>query len=138
VARGQLIGGNLTLLCNTIGTPWQPLFNNRILFFEDLGEEPYRFDRMLTYLLNCGLLQQVSGIAIGLNKNCRDPKAKKAKEYRQTLEDVFRERLLPLKIPLVTGLPFGHVPHNATLPVGATVELNARRGDLELCHPAVR
>lgn len=138
LARGQLVGGNLTLLCNTIGTPWQPPFKNRILFFEDLSEEPYRFDRMLTYLLNCGLLQQVRGIAIGLNKNCHDPKAKKAKEYRQTLEDVFRERLLPLKIPIVTGLPFGHVPFNATLPVGATVELDANRGDLSLSHPAVR
>jgi muramoyltetrapeptide carboxypeptidase len=67
---------------------------------------PYRFDRMLTHLLNAGVLQQVAGIAIGVNANCRDPKARHAKEYRQTLEDVFRERLLPLKVPVVTGLPF--------------------------------
>ena len=138
VARGQLIGGNLTLLCTTIGTPWQPPFRNRILFLEDLGEEPYRVDRMLTYLLNCGLLQHVAGIAIGLNKNCEDPKAKRGREYRQTLEDVFRERLLPLRVPLVTGLPFGHVPHNATLPVGCRVKLDATRGELALTETAVR
>jgi muramoyltetrapeptide carboxypeptidase len=58
IAQGRLIGGNLTLLCTTIGTPWQPPFRNCILFLEDLSEPPYRFDRMLTYLLNCGLLQQ--------------------------------------------------------------------------------
>jgi muramoyltetrapeptide carboxypeptidase len=138
VARGQLIGGNLSLLCTTIGTPWQPPFRNRILFLEDLSEEPYRFDRMLTHLLNCGLLQQVAGLAIGLNADCEDPKAKTAKEYRQTLEDVLRERLLPLKIPIVTGLPFGHVPHNATLPVGAPATLDAERGDLLITGPAVR
>lgn len=137
VARGQLIGGNLSLLCTTIGTPWQPPFRGRILFLEDLSEPPYRFDRMLTYLLNCGLLQQVTGIAIGLNAGCEDPKAKRAKEYRQTLEDVLKERLLPLKIPVVTGLPFGHVPHNATLPVGAQVTLDAEHGDLLIAQPVV-
>ena len=132
LASGQLIGGNLTLLCNTIGTPWQPPFRGRILFLEDLGEEPYRFDRMLTYLLNCGLLQQVTGIAFGINKDCQDPKAKRTQEYRQTLEDVFRERLLPLRVPMVMGLPFGHVPHNATLPFGGEVMLDANAGDLIL------
>jgi muramoyltetrapeptide carboxypeptidase len=137
IAHGQLIGGNLTLLCTTIGTPWQPPFRDGILFFEDLSEQPYRFDRMLTYLLNCGLLQQVAGIAIGINHDCEDPKAKHAREYRQTLEEVFHERLLPLKIPVVTGLPFGHVPHNATLPVGLRATLDGNQGELLLTEPAV-
>jgi muramoyltetrapeptide carboxypeptidase len=130
VANGPLIGGNLSLLCTTVGTPWQPPFRDRILFFEDLDEVPYRMDRMLTQLLNAGLLQQVAGIAIGINKGCVDPQARKSKEYRQTLEDVFRERLLPLKIPVVMDLPFGHVPHNATLPIGAQVTLDATNGRL--------
>ena len=137
VARGQLIGGNLTLLGATIGTPWQPPFRGRILFLEDRDEPPYRFDRRLTHLLNCGLLQQVAGIAIGLNANCEDPQAKRATEYRQTLEDVLQERLLPLKIPVVTGLPFGHGLHNATLPVGAQVMLDAGRGELLIAQPVV-
>jgi len=138
VARGQFIGGNLSLLCSIIGTPWQPNFKGRILFLEDVGELPYRFDRMLTHLLNAGLLQQVAGIAIGLNADCEDPKAKTAKEYRQTLEDVLKERLLPLKVPIVTGLPFGHVPHNATLPVGAYAVLDANRGALSLVESPVK
>ena len=138
VASGLLIGGNISLLCTTLGTPYQPSFENRILFFEDLDEVPYRFDRMLTQLLNAGLLPQVAGIAIGINENCRDPKAKKAKEYRQTLEDVFKDRLLPLKVPVVCGLPFGHIPLNATLPIGVRVTLDAENGDLLVTEPAVR
>jgi muramoyltetrapeptide carboxypeptidase len=138
IVSGPLMGGNITLLCATLGTPYQPPFKNQILFFEDLDEAPYRFDRMLTQLLNAGLLQQVAGIAIGVNANCKDPKAKNAKEYRQTLEDVFKERLLPLKVPIVAGLPFGHIPLNATLPVGVRATLDAVTGDLRIDEAAVK
>ncbi len=137
-ASGELVGGNISILCTTLGTPYQPSFKGKILFFEDLDEVPYRFDRMLTHMLNAGVLQQVAGIAIGVNKNCHDPKAKKTNEYRQTLADVFKERLLALKVPVVMGLPFGHVPHNATLPLGVRVTLDADRGDLTIDEPAVR
>lgn len=137
VANGPLIGGNLSLLCTTVGTPWQPPFRGRILFLEDLDEVPYRMDRLLTQLLNAGLLQQVAGIAIGICKGCVDPNAKKTKVYRQTLEDVFRDRLLPLKIPVAMDLPFGHIPHNATLPVGAHVTLDATNGRLIVGEAAV-
>ena len=138
VASGPLIGGNITLLCASLGTPYQPPFRSRILFFEDLDEVPYRFDRMLTQLLNAGLLQQVAGVAIGINAGCKDPKAKNSKEYRQSLEDVFRERLLSLNVPVVAGLPFGHIPLNATLPVGVRATLDANKGDLLITAPAVR
>jgi len=135
---GPLLGGNLTLIVACLGTPYQPSFRGKILFFEDLDEVPYRFDRMLTQLLNAGLLQQVKGIAIGINRDCVDPKARRAKEYRQTLEDVLAERLLPLGVPVVIGLPFGHVPHNATLPVGGRATLDAEAGDLVIEEAAVR
>jgi muramoyltetrapeptide carboxypeptidase len=138
LASGRLIGGNISILCATLGTPYQPSFKNGILFFEDLDEVPYRFDRMLTHLLNAGVLQQVAGVAIGINANCFDPKARTAKEYRQTMEDVFKERLGPLKIPVVCGLPFGHVPMNATLPIGVRVTLDGVRGDLIVEEAAVR
>jgi muramoyltetrapeptide carboxypeptidase len=135
---GPLVGGNLSLLCATLGTPYLPSFKDKILFFEDLDELPYRFDRMLTQLLNAGLLPQVAGIAIGINKHCQDPKARTAKEYRQTLEDVLRDRLLPLGVPAIMGLPFGHVPWNVTLPVGIRATLDAREGDLIIEERAVR
>ena len=137
VASGPLLGGNISILCAALGTPYQPSFKGRILFFEDLDEVPYRFDRMLTQLLNAGLLQQVAGIAIGINKNCKDPKARKSKEYRQTLADVFRERLQPLRVPIVSGLPFGHIPYNATLPIGVRVTLDGNLGDLRITESAV-
>jgi muramoyltetrapeptide carboxypeptidase len=128
VARGQLIGGNLTLLCTLLGTPWQPDFKGCILFFEEIGEPPYRLDRMLTHLRNAGVLQQVAGVAIGVNADCDDPKARTSREYRQTAEDVLKERLLPFGIPVVSGLPFGHVPHNATIPIGVAATLDASHG----------
>jgi muramoyltetrapeptide carboxypeptidase len=137
LATGPLIGGNISILCASLATPFQPSFQGCILFIEDLNEEPYRFDRMLTQLLNAGLLQQAAGVAVGVNRNCKDPKANRVAEYRQTLEDVLKERLLPLKVPIVAGLPFGHVRYNATLPVGVQGTLDGDRGDLALIEPAV-
>ncbi|MGO9526551.1 MAG: S66 peptidase family protein [Verrucomicrobiia bacterium] len=137
-AEGALIGGNLSLLCATSGTPYQPVFRGAILFFEDVDEAPFRFDRMLTHLLNAGVLQQVAGVAIGVNKNCRDKTANKTGEYRQSEADVMEERLRPLKVPVVAGLPFGHAPWNATLPVGLRARLDAENGDLVIMEAAVR
>jgi muramoyltetrapeptide carboxypeptidase len=136
-ATGLLIGGNLSLLCGLVGTDYQPSFKNKILFFEDVDEPPYRFDRKLTHLMNAGLLQQASGIAVGTNANSEDPKAKTSKEYRQTLDDVLKERLQPLKIPVVMNLPFGHVPLNATVPIGVRAKLDANKCDLIITESAV-
>jgi muramoyltetrapeptide carboxypeptidase len=136
-ASGGLVGGNLTMLCALMGTPWQPPLRGKILFFEEINEAPYRVDRLLTQLLNAGVLQQAAGIAIGLNHACEDRTAKKRNEFRQTLMDVFRDRLLPLQVPVVAGLPFGHVPLNATLPVGVPAMLDGNRGDLVITASAV-
>ena len=137
-ASGQLIGGNLTLLASLLGTPFAPSFAGKILFFEDVDERPYRLDRLLTQFLNAGLLQQVKGIAVGICAECHDPNAKEKKEFRQSAADVVKERLLPLQVPVVTGLPFGHVPHNAMLPVGGQATLDGERGDLIITKSAVR
>ncbi len=138
IASGQLVGGNLSVLCTTLGTEYQPSFKRKILFFEDLDEPPYRIDRMLTHLLNAGVLRQAAGVAVGINKNCVDPRARRAREYRQTVLDVLKERLLPLKVPVVVGLPFGHVPHNATLPIGIRATLDGINGDLVITEAAVK
>jgi muramoyltetrapeptide carboxypeptidase len=135
---GELVGGNLSVLCTVIGTPYQPVFHNRILFLEEVDEKPYAVDRLLTHLLNAGVLQQVAGVAVGICHGCVDPKASHAREYRQTVEDVLRERLQSLKVPAVIGLPFGHVPHNATLPVGGRATLDADNGDLIITRAAVK
>ncbi len=137
VAEGRLVGGNLTLLCSLLGTPFQPQLKNRVVFFEDVDEKPYQFDRMLTQLLHAGVLQGAAGVAIGSNERCVDPKAKKCREYRQSLEDVFVDRLGALKIPLVMGLPFGHRKQNATLPVGVKARLDGNTGELQIIESAV-
>ena len=138
MAEGQLLGGNLTLICACLGTPFMPSFKGKILFFEEIGEKPYRLDRSLTQLLNAGVLSQVAGVAVGVNKDCHDPKAKRGGEYRQTCADVLKERLSPLGVPVVMGLPFGHVALNATIPVWGRARLDGRRGDLVVVESAVR
>lgn len=138
VVDGVLVGGNLSLLVTTLGTPYQPQFKNRILFFEDIGEKMYRLDRLLTHLLNAGVLQQVAGVAVGINQDCDEPAGAKAKEYRQSSADILEDRLKPLGVPVVTGLPFGHQPMNATIPVGVRARLDANRGDLIITEAGVK
>jgi len=138
VADGRLVGGNLSVLATTLGTPQQPSFRNRILFLEDIGEQPYRLDRLLTHLMRAGPLRQVAGVAFGVNKDCEDPRSSKLREYRQSSLDVLRERLAPLGVPVVAGLPFGHQSLNATLPLGVKARLDANRGDLVITEAAVR
>jgi muramoyltetrapeptide carboxypeptidase len=138
VAEGRLIGGNLAVLCAAIGTPFEPSFKGRILFIEDVNEQPYRLDRMLTQLLNAGRLQQVAGVAVGVNRDCEDDmKEKVVDEYRQSSADVMAERLQSLGVPVVMGLPFGHVDFNATIPIGAHARLDADNGDLIVLESAV-
>jgi muramoyltetrapeptide carboxypeptidase len=137
VASGRLVGGNLTLLCSTLGTPYQPSFRRRVLFLEEIDEAPYRVDRLLTQLLNAGLLQQVVGIAIGSMKGCLDSKARHSHEYRQNVEDVLKDRLQPLEIPVLSGLPFGHTTYHATLPCGAKATIDTSVPDLFINESAV-
>lgn len=138
MAEGELIGGNLSLLCALLGTPFAPSFKGKILFFEDVSERPYRLDRMLTQLLNAGVFSQVIGVAVGVNHDCDDKKKNPSVEYEQSAADVIRERLATLRVPIVTGLPFGHVDLNATLPCGARAVLDGKKGDLIITEAAVR
>ena len=137
IAEGRLVGGNLSLICAGLGTPFTPSLNGKILFFEDISERPYRLDRMLTQLLNAGIFSQVAGVAVGVNKDCNEPGAKPGGEYYQSGADVVKERLASLRVPVVVGLPFGHVDLNATIPVGIKARLDGRRGDLIITESAV-
>ena len=137
VAEGRLVGGNLSLICASLGTPFAPSFKGKILFIEDISERPYRLDRLLTHLWNAGIFDQVVGVAVGVNADCDEPKTK-VKEYQQSGADVVRERLSTLKVPVVIGLPFGHVDLNATIPVGIRARLDANKGDLIITESAVK
>lgn len=136
-ATGQLIGGNLTLVTNLIGTPYEPDTRGKILFLEDIGEEPYRIDRMLTQLWLAGKLQAAAGIALGRFVDCIPSDYKSSFFQTISLENVLRDRLEPLGKPTLYNLMFGHVRDNAVLPLGTMATLDATAKTLTVNENAV-
>jgi muramoyltetrapeptide carboxypeptidase len=134
IARGDLIGGNLTLVAALLGTPYLPSFEGRILFLEDVSEAIYRMDRMLTQLALAGKLQQLAGIVFGQFVGV-EPQAGFG---NFSLMDIFRQHCEPLGIPCYYGASFGHVAKNSTLPLGVRAEMDAAAGTLALLESAVR
>ncbi|MBW4560872.1 MAG: LD-carboxypeptidase [Mojavia pulchra JT2-VF2] len=128
VASGILLPGNLTVATHLLNTPIQPNFDSVILAFEDVTEAPYRIDRMLTQWRLCGALAKVRGIALGNFTDCEAP----PNVPSFSVEEVLRDRLGNLRIPVISGLPFGHESPNATLPVGVLATLDADEGILSL------
>lgn len=120
-ARGLLTGGNLALICSLLGTPYEINTDNNILLIEDIGEEPYRVDRLLCQLKLAGKLEALSGLIVGQFTDCQPEKEKPS----LSLEDIFVEYLGELSIPIVENFPTGHARDNATLPLGVEVELDA-------------
>lgn len=119
VQSATLWGGNLSILCALIGTPYFPSIEG-VLFIEDVGEPPYRIERMLDQLLHCGILQKQKAILLGQFTGYRAAAHDRGYSLR-TVIDRLRE-LLP-HVPVVGNLPFGHVPTKVLLPVGADVQL---------------
>jgi muramoyltetrapeptide carboxypeptidase len=116
---GTLWGGNLAMIASLVGTPWLPKVKGGILFLEDIGEHPYRVERMLTQLTYAGVLQAQKAILFGQFTNYRlGPNDRGFK-----LQTVIDRLSAQLKTPIFTGLPFGHVPTKVVLPVGAHVEM---------------
>lgn len=132
-STGSLLGGNLTVLCALLGTPWQPDFTNAILFLEETEEEPYAIDRLLTQLELAGALRKLSGIVWGACTKCEAEEPDKS----FTLNEVLQQKLGSLGIPVVTGFPFGHVRDKLTLPLGVSCTLDAENGTLTLLESAV-
>lgn len=126
VASGMLLPGNLTVATHLLNTPIQPNFDGVILALEDVTEAPYRIDRMLTQWRLSGALAKVSGIALGGFTKCEAP----ANVLSFSIEEVLRDRMGDLGIPVVSDLPFGHDSPNAALPVGTLVTLDADQGVL--------
>ncbi len=121
-AKGVLIGGNLTCICHTIGTPFEPPWENAILVLEDHREPLYRIDRMLTHLLLSSRLNKLAGLAIGSLKDTGFPE--------ETLISLLEDRFKTLGIPVIYGLPIGHVPDNYPVLIGGLYVLDAERGML--------
>lgn len=133
-ATGRLLGGNLSLLVSVTGTPYVPDFAGAIIFLEEIGEEPYRVDRMLTQLRNAGVFSRANGLLGGQFTDCspKDPA-----QPSLTIEDVLAETGLSLAKPFLSNLPFGHIPTKLTFPVGIRVRLDAGAHSVEYLEPAV-
>lgn len=128
VAMGPLVVTNLTVATALIGTPWFPSLVGCVLVLEDVGEAPYRVDRMLTQWRSAGLLRGVAGIGVGRFSWKPDDLL----PGDLGLEEVLRERLCDLGVPVVGGLPVGHGRPNLALPLGRVVRLDGSTGQLAL------
>lgn len=133
-ARGRLIGGNLTVLSAMAGTPYLPSFEGHILFLEDIREDVYRVDRMMTQLAQAGLLSGLTGFLMG---SCRGCVPEEDGIGRFELVDVLRHHIEPLGIPAIMGAPFGHQTDKWTLPLGVMAELNTATGAIRLLEAPV-
>jgi len=111
---GKIVGGNLSVICSSIGTSFEINTKNSILLLEDINEPPYAIDRMLTQLLYAKKLDSCRGIILGSFKGCD------LADYIRSLslKEIILDRLGPLDIPIITGFPFGHSYPNITIPIG--------------------
>ena len=131
-AQGPLVTVNLTVASHLLGSAHLPDLKGGILVIEDVGEAPYRLDRMLTHWRLTGTLQGLAGLALGRFSGCDDPNLSDD-DQTFSLEQVLKERTLDLGIPVISGLPVGHGPGgNAALPMGVPAKLDADRGTLAL------
>jgi muramoyltetrapeptide carboxypeptidase len=131
VVEGPLLGGNLSVLTRLLGTPWLPDFTGAVLLLEDVGERPYRIDRMWTHLRLAGVLERVVGLALGDFTDCEDP------DGTFTLHDVVGELCRETGRPCVAGLPIGHGAVNVPVPLGTRVRLDGGTGTLTFLESAV-
>ena len=125
VAEGRLVGGNFAMLTQLIGTPFLPPLDGAILLLEDVGERPYKLDRMWTHLQLAGVFREVRGIALGTFTGCEE------KDAQYTSDEVLRDLAQATGLPCAAGFPIGHGDENEIVPLGTRVRLDAGAKRLE-------
>lgn len=133
IAEGTLVGGNLSLLSALVGTPYAADFKRAIVFLEDIGEAPYRIDRMLTQLELSQGFRQAAAVMLGVFDKCGPPDSEPSLSLDETIDD----HLASSSIPAVYGYSFGHIGHQFTLPMGVKARLDTEKQTLTLLEPAV-
>ena len=131
VAEGTLVGGNFAMLTQLIGTPFLPPLDGAILLLEDVGERPYKLDRMWTHLELAGVFREVRGIALGTFTACEE------KDAQYTSAEVLRDLAQATGLPCAAGFPIGHGDENEIVPLGARVRLDAGAKRLEFLEAPV-
>ena len=132
-AQGVLYGGNLSVLCGLIGTPYFPDLHGALLFLEEVKEEPFRIDRMLAQLRLAGVFDQVNGIIIGKFRDC----IAEEQDFAFTVDEIFKQYFSKLNKPVYAGAMIGHIRNKYTMPVGVKASMNADKGTIELLESAV-
>jgi muramoyltetrapeptide carboxypeptidase len=134
-ASGHLLGGNLALVASLIGTVYQPNFLGSILYLEDIGEDPYRVDRMLTQLRGSSVLARARGIMIGQFTDCV-PKDPNTPSF--SVDEVIAEYMKGCDRPSMKRMPFGHERRNLSIPIGLRARIDTGMGTIEYLESAVR
>ncbi|PTX42056.1 muramoyltetrapeptide carboxypeptidase [Christiangramia gaetbulicola] len=135
-ARGQLLGGNLSVLTGIMGSEYFPTnWKGKILYLEDVGEKIYAVDRMMTQLYLAGVFNEISGFVFGKCTDC-DPGGSGYGSL--TMEEVIDHFIKPLNIPAYSGAMIGHIDDNVTIPNGIEAEMDAKNGTIQLLNPAVK
>ena len=127
-AEGKLLGGNLTVLTGIAGSTYFPDFEDSILFLEEIGEEPYRIDRMFSQLALTGALRKIKGFVFGQCSDCQS----KNPASSLTVEQILYDYISPLGIPAFQGALVGHIDEQFILPVGARVCIDATQGSIRV------
>ncbi len=125
-AKGKLVGGNLSLVVSSMGTPYELDTKGKILFLEDVDECPYKIDRMLLQLKQCGKFKDAAGIILGAWTDCEA----KEGDNSLTLMEVFEELILPESKPTIYNLACGHCMPTMSLPLGAIVKINSKNNEI--------
>jgi muramoyltetrapeptide carboxypeptidase len=137
-ASGRLVGGCLSDLLFTMGTPWELNLEDAIFVFEEVGSSPHGIDRALLQLEQAGKLKNIRGVVIGDLADCEwSDGGGSPWTHTKTLEEVLEERLGSLGVPVIYKLPFGHSTHFATLPLGVQATIDASACTLEVTEPAL-
>lgn len=134
-AAGRLIGGNLSLMTATLGTPDAAVFDGALLLLEDVGERPYAVDRALTHLARAGALGRAAGLVLGEFTRCVEDRPGR---MSPTVDEVLRDHAVRSGLPTLAGLPLGHGRDQLTVPHGADAVLDAGAGTLSFPAPALR
>lgn len=131
-SKGKLLGGNLTVLTSLLGSHYLPPFDGAILFLEDIGEDVYRVDRMLSQLALNGILSKLHGFVFGKCTNCE------MSTYSLSLNEVLDHYIKPLDIPAFYGAMISHEEQNLTIPVGIQASINADNRTISILEPSVQ
>ena len=135
-ASGRLIGGNLSVLTGIMGSAYFPSdWEGNILYLEDIGEQIYAVDRMMSQLQLGGVLDKISGFVFGKCTSCKPG----GSGYGSlTMEEVIDHYIKPLNIPAFSGAMIGHIDDNITIPNGLKAKINATKGSIELLENPVK